>query len=79
MKTNPVDKMLKNHLPLCKMHEWSLMEKRFCSCGRDEALRTWDGVKVFLKRLDDYLENHDSVASNSLAHADLDELMERLK
>lgn len=35
-------------------------------------------ARRFLNKLDGYLDTHDSVASNSLAHAELDELLKRI-
>lgn len=37
MKTKSLEKLLKNHLPHCKVHEFSLQEKRHCTCGIEKA------------------------------------------
>lgn len=82
MKTKGLDKLLKSHKDHCKMLEFSLQGKRYCSCGRDAALQeieVYREAEQFLRKLDEYLEEHDSVSSNSFAHAELDKLLEKMK
>lgn len=78
-KLNPLEKMLKSHLPHCKMGEYSLMEDRHCTCGLEDARDIYDNIKVFLTRMDIWLEENPSLGSNSFAHVELDRLLERLK
>jgi len=41
--------------------------------------RNFVEVMKFLRRLKKWLEDHDSLASNSAAHAELDQLLEKMK
>lgn len=78
-KLPAIERMLKDHKSSCKMHEYSLMESRTCTCGRDEAMGLYVEIKAFLRRIDDWLEDNDSLESNSAAHGELDVLLERMK
>lgn len=78
-KLPPIEKMLKDHKPFCKMNEYSLLEERSCTCGRDAARDLYEEIKAFLKRVDDWLENNNEIFSNSVAHSELDILLEKMK
>lgn len=75
---NPIKKMLRVHKEYCKMNEYSLMDERNCTCGRDAAQILYSDIEDFLLMLDAWLEENDSVASNSVAHNNLDHLIARL-
>lgn len=75
---NPIKKMLRVHKEYCKMHEYNLMEDRHCTCGRDDAQRLYEDMETFLLRLGEWMDEHDKVSSNSDAHVELDNLIERL-
>lgn len=77
-KLNPIEKRLKDHDGFCRIHNYSLLNERFCTCGRDEAEGIYNEILAFLKKLDTWLEDNDSLASNSFAHSELDVLIEKL-
>lgn len=53
---NPIKKMLRVHKDYCKMNEYSLMEHRDCTCGRDAALQLYEDIEEFLLDLDTQIE-----------------------
>lgn len=75
---NPIKKMLRVHKEYCKVNEYSLMDERHCTCGRDAALQLYEDIEGFLLKLDEWLEENDSVSYNSRSHVDLDDLIARL-
>lgn len=82
MNTKYLDKVLKNHLPYCKMHEFSLQTNRHCSCGVEKARNELFILKRsfgLIEKIDEWLESHDSLSSNSFAHMDIDALLEMAK
>lgn len=82
MNTKSLDKVLKNHAPHCTIHIFSDGENRHCSCGRDQALVEKDVLTSALKWLfhaHQYFEDHDTIAANSEAGKELEEIIERAK
>lgn len=75
---NPIIKMLRTHKEYCKMVEPRVLTERSCTCGRDEALELYNDMEDYLILLDSWLEEHDVLASNSVAHHKLEQLIERL-
>ena len=50
MNTTNIERRLKDHDRLCKMHEYSLGDARRCTCGRDEAVKE---LKALRKRVEE--------------------------
>lgn len=75
---NPIKKMLRTHKEYCMMVEPKVLTDRSCTCGRDQALELYEGIEGFLLRLGEWMDEHDKVSSNSDAHVELDNLIERL-
>lgn len=57
MKTKNLDRVLKNHFPYCKMHEFSLLEDRHCSCGVEGAREELETIGKTLESVRFELEN----------------------
>lgn len=54
MRTKSLEKVLKNHLSHCKVHEFSLREQRHCTCGVEKAREELD--MLFIDLPNTYLE-----------------------
>ena len=80
MKTTNLDRRLKQHDRLCKMHQYSLQDEMYCSCGRDAAIAELkvlaDGME-WLYRAHQYYERNDQISANSEAGAELRDIIER--
>lgn len=75
---NPIKKMLRTHKEYCKINEYSLLEDRSCTCGRDAALQLYEDIEALLLKVDEWLEDQDSYSSKSSAHVELDSIIARL-
>jgi hypothetical protein len=53
MKTKNLDRVLKNHFQYCKMHQYSLLKERYCSCGIEGARQEVEDIKKRLEELEE--------------------------
>lgn len=59
MNTPNLEKVLKKHFQHCKMHEYSLMQDRHCTCGVEGARAELDAVKEKAKELKEAVSRYD--------------------
>jgi hypothetical protein len=82
MNTPNLDKRLKHHDRMCKMHDFSLREERYCSCGKDSAiveLSVLLAAMEWLVKADEWFSRNDALDTHSLAVGELKEIIERAK
>lgn len=75
---NPIKKMLRVHKECCKMNEYSLVEDRRCTCGRDAALQLYEDMVNYLLVLGEHIEEIDPPSPKSIGHESLENLIARL-
>ena len=81
MKTPNLDKVLKNHFQHCKMHQYSLMKDRRCTCGVEGGRKEKEVFDLAIKwaeRAYEWFEDHDTISVNSIAYKELEEIAEKL-
>lgn len=82
MNTKQLDKVLKNHARHCAMHQFSLQDDRYCSCGRDEALDELTLLKEaadFVVKAVHWMNNLGNLETNSAAYYEMDELAKKIQ
>lgn len=80
MKTKFLDKVLKNHSPLCKIFIFSDGDNRRCSCGKDGAAIEKDVLASgfeWLLRAYEWFGKNDSMSANSTAYKELEKIVKR--
>ena len=63
MNTPGLNKILKRHLDSCSF--WIFSGDRHCSCGRDNALKELDGLRIILKQSRPFVEEMIGIASSA--------------
>ena len=74
---NYIDRVLRNHFPYCKLHEYSLQEDRHCSCGIEGARKEWGAVLEVLDALRPFALHHLDIPEAGDLVKKIDELLGR--